>query len=83
MLRVCKGHINKTGFTLSKQLNVEFLATKNAWEGALHIMVVEKTFLNYHNFDQADLLAVTCDSNNYQIILSYAIITSKTEDNWV
>ena len=34
-------------------------------------------------FDQVVLLAVTCDSNNNQILLLYAIVTSETEGNWV
>ena len=46
-------------------------------------MVVDRTFLKGHIFVQIFLLAVTYDSNNNQILLSYATVTSKTEDNWM
>ena len=58
-------------------------AEKKAWEGALQIMIVDGTFLKGHIFDQVVLLAVTYDSNNNQYLLSYAVVTSETEDNWV
>ena len=56
------------------------LATKKAWDGALQIMVVDRTFLKGHIFDQVVLLAVTYDSNNNQILLLYATVTLETED---
>ena len=59
------------------------LATKYAWEGALQIMVIDGTFLKGHIFDQVVLLAVTYNSNNNQIIVSCAIVTSETDGNWV
>jgi hypothetical protein len=34
-------------------------------------------------FDQVVLLSVIYDVNNKQILLSYAIVISETEDNWV
>ena len=49
-------------------------ATKKAWDGALQIMVVDRTFLKGDIFDQVVLLAVTYDSNNNQILMSYAIV---------
>jgi hypothetical protein len=47
------------------------------------IMVVDRTFLKGHIFDQVVLLAVTYDSNNNQILLLYATVTSETGDYWV
>jgi hypothetical protein len=41
---VISGHNNKSSSTVYKQLHVPFLATKKAREGALQIMVVERTF---------------------------------------
>ena len=46
-------------------------------------IVVDRTFFKGHIFDQVFLLAVTYDGNNTQILLSYAIVTSETEGNWV
>ena len=46
-------------------------------------MVVDRTFLKGHIIDQVVLLAVTYDSNNNQILLLYATVTSETEDTWV
>lgn len=40
-------------------------------------------FSEGHIFDQVVLLAVMYDSNNNQIILSYVVVTSETEGNWV
>ena len=77
------GHNNKPYSQVFKQLYVVSSATKKAWEGALQIMVVEGTFLKGHIFDQVVLLAVTYDGNNNQVLLSYAVVTSETEDNWV
>ena len=77
------GHNNKPGLTVFKRLYVASSATKNAWDGALQIMVVDGTFLKGHIFDQVVLLAVTYDGNNNQILLPYANVTSETEDNWV
>jgi hypothetical protein len=59
------------------------LATEGAWEGALQILIVDWTSLKGHISDQVDLLAVTYDRNNNQILLSYAIVTSDAEDNSV
>jgi hypothetical protein len=74
---------NKPGLTVFKQLYVASSATKKAWDGALQIMVVDRTFLKGHIFDQVVLFAVTYDGNNNQILLPYAIVTSETEDNRV
>ena len=49
----------------------------------MQIMVVDRTFLKGHIFDQVVLLAVTCDSNNNQILLLYTTVTSEIEDTWV
>ena len=46
-------------------------------------MDIDGTFLKGHIFDQVVLLAVTCNSNNNWILVSCAIVTSETEDNWV
>ena len=46
-------------------------------------MVVDGTFLKSHTFDQGVLLAVTSDSDNTQILLSSAVVTSDIEDIWV
>jgi hypothetical protein len=77
------GYNNKPGLTAFRQLYVTFSVTKKAWEGVPKIMVVDRTFLKCHIFDQVVLLAVTYDGNNNQILLLYAIVTSETEDNWV
>ena len=77
------GHTNKPGLTVVKWLCVESSATKKAWDGAMQIMVVDRTFLKGHIFDQVVLLAVTCDSNNNQILLLYTTVTSEIEDTWV
>ena len=69
--------------TVFKQLYVGSSATKKAWEGALQTIVLDETFLKGHIIDQVVLLAVTYDSNNNQILLSYAIVTNETEDIWV
>jgi hypothetical protein len=58
-------------------------ATKTVWDGDLQIIVVDQNVSKGHIFDQAVLFAITCDSNNHLIILSYAIVTFETEDNWV
>ena len=58
-------------------------ATKKAWEGALQIMVADRTIFKGHIFDQFVLLAVTYDGNNNEIVLSYKVVTSGTEDNCV
>ena len=55
-------------------------ATKKAWDD-LKSMLVEGTFLKGYTFDQVVLLAVTCERNNNQIVLSYAIVTSETDDD--
>ena len=55
---------NKPGLTVFKRLYVASSATKNAWDGALQIMVVDGTFLRGHIFDQVILCAVTYGSNN-------------------
>ena len=55
-------------------------ATKKSWGGALHIKVVDRTFLNVHIFDQVVLLTFNYDSNNSQILLSPVIVISATED---
>jgi MULE transposase domain len=47
------------------------------------MVVVDRTFLKGHIFDQVVLLAVTYDSNNNQILLLYVMVTSETEDTWV
>ena len=72
------GHNNKPGLTVFKQLYVASSATKQAWDSALQIVVVDGTFLKVHIFDQVVLLAVTYDFNNNQILLSYAMKTSET-----
>ena len=77
------GQNNKTGLTVFKQLHVASTATMKAWEGALQIIVIGRTFLKGNIFDQVVLLAITYDSNNDQILLTYAIVTSETKDNWV
>ena len=77
------GHNNKPGSTVFKRPFVAPSATKKAWEGTLKILVVDGAFLKGHIFDQVVLLAVTYDGNNNQILLSYALVTSETEDNWV
>ena len=40
-------------------------------------------FLKGHIIDQVVLHAAIYDSNNNQIMLSYAIVTCETEDTWV
>ena len=40
-------------------------------------------FLNGHIFDQVDLLAVTYDSINNLMKLSYADVTSETKNTWM
>ena len=40
-------------------------------------------FLKGHIFDLVVFLAVTYDSNNNQYLLSYAVETFESEDNWV
>jgi hypothetical protein len=82
-VKCISGHNNKPGMTVFKQLYVGSSATKKAWEGALQTIVIEETFLEGHIIDQVVLLADTYDSNNNQILLSYAIMTSETEDTWV
>lgn len=62
---------------------MEYSATEKAWDGALKIMVADGTFLRGHIFDQVILTAITYDGNNIQVILSYAVVTFKTDDNWV
>ena len=54
-----------------------------AWEGALQIMLADRTFLKCHIFDQVVPLAVNYDSNKNQILLSYTIETLETDNNWV
>ena len=58
------GHTNKPGLTVVKWLCVESSATKKAWDGILQIMVVDRTFLKGHIFDQVILCAVTYGRNN-------------------
>ena len=58
------GHNNKPGLTFVKWLYVESSATKKAWDGVLQIMVVDRTFLKGHIFDQVILCAVTYGRNN-------------------
>ena len=82
-VQVISGHNNKPDSQVFKQLYVASSATKKAWEGALQIMVVDGTFLKGQIFDQGVLLAVTYDGNKNQVLLSYAVVTSETEDNWV
>jgi hypothetical protein len=77
------GHNNKSGLATFKQLYVASSATKKAWEGDLQIMDVDSTFLKGHIFDPVVQLVANNDSNNNQILLSYAIVTFETEDNWV
>ena len=76
-------HKNKPGLTTFKQLYVASSARRKAWEGDLQIMEVDSTFLKGHIFDPFIQLVANYDSNNNQILLSYAIVTFETEDNWV
>ena len=46
-------------------------------------MVADRTIFKGHIFDQFVLLAVTYDGNNNEIVLSYKVVTSGTEDNCV
>ena len=77
------GHNKKPGLTVFKQGYVASSARKQAWDSALQIMVVDGIFLKGHIIDQVVLLAATYESNNNQILLSYAIVTNETEDTWV
>ena len=58
-------------------------ATKKAWEGALQTMVADGSFLKGHIFDQVVLLAITYENNKNQILFSFVVVTSETEDNWM
>jgi hypothetical protein len=59
------------------------LASMQAQECDLHIMVVDETFLRDHIFHQFVLHAATYGSINNQILVSNAVVTSKTKGNWV
>ena len=76
-------HNNKPGLTTFKQLYVASSSTKKAWEGDLQIIDVDSTFLKGHIFNPVIQLVANYDSNNNQILLSYAIVTFESEDNWV
>jgi hypothetical protein len=44
---------------------------------------VDETFLRGHIFHQVVLYAATYGSKNNQILVSYAVVTSKTKGYWV
>ena len=46
-------------------------------------MVVDRSLLRGHIFDQVVVIVVAYDDSNMQIVLSYATMTSKTESNCV
>ena len=62
------GHINEPVLPAVKYLYVVSSATKMVWEGDLQIMVVDRSIMKGHTFNQAVLFAVTYDNNNNLII---------------
>ena len=50
------GHNNKPGLAVFKQLYVAFSATKKAWDSALQIMVVDRTFLKVSSLTKLSYL---------------------------
>ena len=73
------GHKTNTCSAVFKYLYAASSAIKLAWKDALQISVVEKTSLKDHFFDQVDLLDVTYDSNNSQILLCYTVVIYQTD----
>lgn len=70
----CSGHVktnNKPSSTVIKHLFVASSATKQPQEGALWSMVVERTILRNHIFNQVVLLAVIFDIIIIHVLMSW------------
>ena len=71
---------NTPDLSIVRSLFVASSAAKKTQKGALQGRVLGRFFLKGCIFDQVVVVTVTYDCNKCQILLSCAVVTSKTEN---